>query len=210
MEHLIGSSTAAIPTEILRVQHVNSFFASGVEMYKYDHREQRLATVSPEAVKIGPNWTEDIKTKTKAHYVNLVSRIMLGNRFGHIPMLDFDFYEDAEDVARERLHALLNRLELPNGFVATSGNGLHYLSMSIITEAGFATMMGELTRAVPHYPNLDRKWVDWTQDVGFGQLRMTAGGEKTTVPTIVDIHRLRSDAYYRSASKYHFGEFDNY
>jgi hypothetical protein len=185
MEQLVGKPSSEIIDLICRRHSVRAIWTGTTEMFKYAN-PPKLEVVQDRSLE-SPHWVRNVKRRMDAQYLNLVSKVMLNATFGHIPMVDFDgLGRPKEEVLPDVEDALL-QLGFPDGILAFSGNGYHYLSQYLVTEDGFRVMTDELRKRMGELPVVDKKWVLWTEGNRYGQIRITRGPEKPVLPVVEKI-----------------------
>lgn len=137
-------------------------------------------------------WLDEARKKIRLDeggYIGIISRVMFSGGFAHIPMVDFDLKNNKElDIASVK--SVLTDLCLPNGYVASSGKGYHYIGSRFMSEQGFNQALKQL-RKLKRSSGVDKKWLELTEERGFFTLRLTSGADKPNVPIVVGFHYLK-------------------
>jgi hypothetical protein len=207
LEDLIGQPTSEIVRPIMNRHLVTGFFASSTRLYRYE--DTHLEWVSRYSAQ-REQWVSNVKRRMGVDSLNLTSKVVLSGNFGQIPMLDFDFGEEDMfvDDGIEKVGEVLRELELPDGVLAPSGSGIHYFSPYLVTQIAFRRLIQEAYLHSLDQRIIDKKWLAWTDQTEFGQLRITSGQGKPTLPLVRAIHRLDTRAMIRSSIRHGFS-FDH-
>ncbi len=203
MEQLNGKPSYKIVTPIIEGHYgIENFFAAGARMSGYDNDHRDIRSLSVAGAE-SANWPRNFRRRVNCDYVTLLSQVLMRETFLHIPMADFDLKGMSKDDGLEHVQMLLKLLSLPNGVLAFSGNGFHYMSPHLVEHAGFQRMIEGIGDEAGNFPVVDRIWLRNTTRSGFGQLRVTAGAEKKVEPRITAFHILDPLDRQDSDQKFH-------
>lgn len=102
----------------------------------------------------------------------------------HLPMIDFHAFTSAEN--RRVVEAVAERLFPEGAIVLESGESYHAYGTRLLSEIEFRRLLG---KALLFAPIVDRAYLahQWIEDRC--ALRLTAGGGKSRVPTVVSVVR---------------------
>ncbi len=106
----------------------------------------------------------------------LHSKIKIGTRYYHIPMIDFNCHIDEFEIAKNTISHLLPREIFNSLSYYASGRSLHAYGSTPITHAKWIEFMGRLLLAnMPNQASLvDTRWIGHRLIGGFSSLRWSA------------------------------------
>ena len=200
-ETLLGRPTTDVITEIAQTEeylpplgfYLTSY--SYFESYSLEEDEMRrdsskLYPLDRSQI-ITRSWLDDAKKRLELEYeyTGVISRVLCEYGFKHIPMVDFDFRNRTSDDL-DTVKRVLTDLCLPNGYIAHSGGGFHYIGARLMPEWGFAKALKNLRR-LKKDSGVDKRWLAMSEEQGFFTLRLNNGPRKPQIPTIWAFHFLK-------------------
>ena len=112
-------------------------------------------------------------------------------RILHIPMMDFCISKGTQGL--ETLKDRLNKLGIKNGWILESGGSYHFYGLDLFEGDQWLDFLGSclLTSIVHSRDNIeqvaDPRYIGHSLRRGCCALRVTSRGEKSFIPTVVDI-----------------------
>ncbi len=204
MEQLVQRPTSEFPAFVARGFDRGTFYAASVS-YSGERGVQVSSILERTIDEVRGDWAGDIQRRlVGASGVYLRSQIMLGDRLGHLPILELQTDEKSFNSDRAQLLWVLGQLEAPSGVIAQAGNRWQYVSPQIISEIGFTRWIKNITALAGALPQLDPNWLTQAQAEYAAQLRLTCG-RGLGIPSKVEApYEIAFGSKVNSAQKYDY------
>lgn len=116
----------------------------------------------------------------KDYVVGFYSRVLIGNKYFHFPMIDFS-NSIVKDLNLNGIKEVLLKLGEKDGFIVNSGRSFHYYGNRLMTNQEWKNFL----ESCQNHPEIGLKYISRQLGDGGCVLRLTTSAKKPVEPLVI-------------------------